>query len=257
VLQHQINNHLKEKLKKGESVLGTWNTLGLPMVTEVLAKSGIDFIIIDFEHGPFQIEKVSDYVNACLNYNCTPIIRIPKNASWMSLQALDQGAHGVMLPGIRNKMDAQYFVNQIKYEPLGSRGFSPFTKSGGFTKSDLQYKEKANELTTTIGIIEDLEGIKNIDKILEVESLDIIYFGAYDLSQDLGFPGDVYNKKLLKVVNPCIQKVLDAKKYAGGFVPQSIDEIKLVQNLGINFLTYNVDSAILHNAMKEITNWFK
>ena len=127
---------LKEKLKKNQHVIGTWNTLASTLVTEVLAKSGLDFIIIDFEHGPFQIDNTSNYVNACLAYDCSPIIRIPENSSWMSLQALDQGAHGIMLPGVINKKSALNFSNQIKYEPSGSRGFSPFTKSGGFNNNN-------------------------------------------------------------------------------------------------------------------------
>ena len=87
--------------------------------------------------------------------------------------------------------------------------------------------------------------------------MDIVYFGAYDLSQDLGFAGEVYNEKLLSIVKPSIQKVLDADKYAGGFVPQTVNEIKLVQDLGINFITYNVDTNIVYKSVKEITNWFK
>ena len=250
-------NYLKVKIESQEPVIGTWSTLASPLVTEVMARSGFDFIIIDFEHGPFRIGKTSNYVNACLVYDCSPLIRIPHNASWMSLQALDQGAHGIMLPGVRNKSDVDKFIKQIKYEPQGNRGFSPFTKSGGFSNDDLNYKQQANEFTTTIIIIENLEGINNIDEILEVESLDIVYFGAYDLSQDLGFAGEVYNEKLLSIVKPSIQKVLDADKYAGGFVPQTVNEIKLVQDLGINFITYNVDTNIVYKSVKEITNWFK
>ena len=250
-------NFLKEKISNKEPVIGTWNTIAAPLFTEVLARSGFDFIIIDFEHGPFQIEKTSDYVNACLIYDCSPIIRIPHNASWMSLQVLDQGAHGVMLPGARDKLGVDKFIRQIKFEPQGERGFSPFTKSGGFANDDLNYKQKANELTTTIIIIENLEGINNLDEILELELIDIIYFGAYDLSQDLGFAGEIYNEKLLSIVKPSIQKVLNADKYAGGFVPQNTDEIKLVQDLGINFLTYNVDSSIVYNSVKKNIDMFK
>ena len=250
-------NFLKEKISNKEPVIGTWNTIAAPLFTEVLARSGFDFIIIDFEHGPFQIEKTSDYVNACLIYDCSPIIRIPHNASWMSLQVLDQGAHGVMLPGARDKLGVDKFIRQIKFEPQGERGFSPFTKSGGFANDDLNYKQKANELTTTIIIIENLEGINNLDEILELELIDIIYFGAYDLSQDLGFAGEIYNEKLLSIVKPSIQKVLNADKYAGGFVPQNTDVIKLVQDLGINFLTYNVDSSIVYNSVKKNIDMFK
>jgi len=200
-------NFLKEKMNNDHPVIGVWNTLGSPLVTEVFASADLDFIIIDFEHGPFDINKTSDYVNSCLIHYCTPIIRIPQNDSWMSLQVLDQGAHGLMLPGVKNKSEAKNFINNIKYDPLGSRGFSPFTKSGGFDNKDLKYKDKANSLITSIVIIEDLEGLNNLDEILEIESIDIIYFGAYDLSQSLGLTGDVYNDKVISLVKTGVQKV--------------------------------------------------
>ena len=118
------------------------------------------------------------------------------------------------------------------------------------------YKENANNSCLSIIIIENLEGVNNIDSILENHSVDIIYFGAYDLSQDLGITGDVYNKKLLSVVEPAIKKVLKANKYAGGFVPQNFEEIKLLFGLGINFITFDVDSHIINSRLSKIVNQF-
>ena len=69
-------NFLKEKLKEGKTVLGIWNTIASTSVTDILASTGVDFLMIDFEHGPFDITKVKDYVNACEVYNVSPIVRI-------------------------------------------------------------------------------------------------------------------------------------------------------------------------------------
>lgn len=249
-------NFLKEKIKKTESVIGTWNTILDPSIIEVLASSGLDFIIIDFEHGPFRIDKVSDFVNASEIYNCSPIVRIPKNNSWMSLQALDQGAHGIMLPGVKTVEDTKSFIDQLKYSPEGKRGFSPFTKSGSFSNSDRNYKIFANDFNLSSIIIEDQEGLNNIEEILEVDFLDIIYFGAYDLSQNLGFTGDVFNKQLIEKVSPAIEKVLKSGKYAGGFVPKTIEEIKFVKGIGINFITFDVDTSLIKKSYNDICNWF-
>ncbi len=252
-----MNKGLRQKIKMNQPVIGTWNTMDSVLSTEVLASSGIDFLIIDFEHGPFQIANVHNFINASLLYNCSPIVRVPKNTQWMSLQALDQGANGIMMPGIKNKRSAKKFIDQIKYAPVGKRGYSPFTKSGGFSNENLNYKNEANELTTSIIIIEDMDGLNNIDEILEVDALDVIYFGAYDLSQVLGFPGDVYNNRLLDLLKPAIEKVTKIGKFAGGFVPQNKDELIFVKELGINFITYGVDTNILHKSLKAINDWFK
>lgn len=245
------NNKLIEKLYNGHTVYGVWNTLGSSLVTEVLAKSGLDFVIIDLEHGPFEIHRISDYVNACQVYDCIPIIRIPKNDSWMSLQASDQGGQGIMLPGVTNKDEAQNFLNQVKYNPIGHRGFSPYTKAGGFNNYP-NYKDYANDLISTIIIIENMEGLNNLDEILKVDLIDIIYFGAYDLSQDLGLPGDIYNDKIISLIKKGVEKVHNAGKFAGGFVPKTLDEIKKVKDLGMNFITINVDSNIIYQSIKNI-----
>lgn len=251
-------NFLKEKIIAGKPVIGTWNTLSSPLVTEVLARSGYDFIIIDFEHGPFDISNINLYINACESYNCSPIIRIPKNETWMSLQALDQGAHGVMVPGIDSYRTASDFISSIKYFPKGKRGYTPFSKAGGFTnRNNNDHSLNSNNFTLSSIIIESIDGINNIDEILKIKDLEIIYFGAYDLSQDLGCPGDIKNDKVISIIKSAVKKVNSVGKIAGGFVPQSKEDINWLLKIGIKFITYNVDSDIIFSNSNKITEWFK
>ena len=255
---HNQINYLKTKLKSQKPVIGTWNTIGSPLVSEVLARAGFDFLIIDFEHGPFDIGNVHQYVNACEQYDCSPIIRVPSNSDWISLQALDQGAHGIIVPGVGSKKDALSFVSSAKYYPKGTRGFTPFSKAGGFTNNNINmYTEKTNAFTVTGIIIESMNGINQLDEILDVEDLDIIYFGAYDLSQDLGVPGEVRNNKVVSVIESAVSKAVSAGKCAGGFVPQSKDDVKWLLDMGIKFITYNVDSDILYRSVNDIVEWFE
>ena len=255
---HNQINYLKTKIKSQKPVIGTWNTIGSPLVSEVLARAGFDFLIIDFEHGPFDIGNVYQYVNACEQYDCSPIIRVPSTSNWISLQALDQGAHGIMVPGIKNGDMASKFVSSIKYYPNGNRGFTPFTKAGQFTNlNNESYPSKANAFTVTGIIIESMNGIDHLDEILNVEDLDIIYFGAYDLSQDLGVPGEVRNNKVVSVIESAVNKVITVGKCAGGFVPQSKDDVKWLLDMGIKFITYNVDSDILYRSINDVVEWFE
>ena len=248
-------DNLSKKMSELKPVIGTWNTLGSPLVTEVIASSGVDFIIIDFEHGPFSIEKTSDYVNACNLYNCSSIVRIPKNSRWIALQALDLGAKGIMIPNVQNKEYVNKLIKIIKYPPIGSRGYSPFTKAGRFNESDTEYQKKSNKNISII-IIEDKIGLNNIDEILEVESVDIVYFGAYDLSNSLGLSGDIKNPKFLEIIKKNVLKVLKSKKYAGGFVPKNIDQVNMIRDIGINFITYNIDSFLIYDSFKKVMDWF-
>ena len=251
-------NKLKEKLKSGKPVIGTWNTMGAPIVTEVLAQSGLDFQIIDLEHGPFQLDQVHIQVSACESAkSCTPLVRIPSNEEWMVLQGLDQGAYGVVVPHISDKQSTEKLVDSIKYYPSGNRGFTPFSKAGGFNnRATSEYVERANRELMSIAIIESKEAINEIDAILEVDDLDVIYFGAYDLSQALGHPGETKHPDVINAIRHCVNKVSVAGKWAGGFVPQTNDDIKWLLDMGMRFITYDVDSSILYRQSYSVVEWF-
>ena len=168
----------------------------------------------------------------------------------MIQQALDQGAHGVILPGVETAQDVKNFIKTVKFKPQGHRGFTPFTKAGGFININAEtYPQEANDLTLVGVIIEFVSAFDNLDSILNVEGLDIVYFGAYDLSITLGLPGDIFSDKIVEMISLGVNKTIKAEKCAGGFVPQSIEKTNFVMDLGIKFVTYNVDSAILYNAI--------
>lgn len=250
-------NKLKEKLNKGEPVIGTWNTLSSPLVTEVLAQSGLDFQIIDLEHGPFVMDKVHLHISSCESSQCTPLVRIPENSDWMALQALDQGAYGVVVPHIESADDARAFVRATKYHPQGNRGFTPFSKAGGYTNTDVRkYVDKAINETLNVVIIESKEGLSNLGEILKIKAIDVVYFGAYDLSQALGFPGDTKHPKVVQEIQQGVNLVNDAGKYAGGFVPKNKEEIQDALDMGMKFITYEVDSSLIYKCFNDISSWF-
>ena len=222
------NNILKVKLQSGKPVIGTWNTLGSPLVTEVIAHSGLDFQIIDLEHGPFVLDQVYLHVSACEIQGCTPLVRVPSNEDWMILQVLDQGGHGVVVPHVSNSITAKNLVSSVKYCPLGERGFTPFSKAGGFATnaSASEYVKVANKNTLTVVIVESKEGLEKLDEIIAIDGVDVVYFGAYDLSQALGHPGDVFHPDIVKAIREGVDLVSGQGKWAGGFVPKSRDDIK-------------------------------
>ena len=250
-------NFALERLRQGKPILGSWNTLASPLVTEVLASGGLDFLMVDFEHGPFDLTQLSSYVNACERYSCSPIVRIPRLAPWMTLQALDQGAHGVMVPHIDTVEDAKLLIKSSHYHPRGERGFSPFTKAGGFTNATTaDYVKRAADFTLTAIIVESKAALDNLDDILKLPEIDVVYFGAYDLSQALGVPGQVKSDAVVMAIKQGAEKVRKSGKFPGGFVAQSDDDIRWQIDLGLQFITYNVDAAILLNPVRDIVSKF-
>ena len=170
---------------------------------------------------------------------------------------LDQGAHGIVVPHIDSVDSAKRLVDATKYYPEGNRGFTPFSKAGGFTNQNVSlYVKRAVSEPINIVIIESRIGLENLDQILLVDNIDIIYFGAYDLSQALGYPGEVNHPEVIKAIQKGVEKVNRAGKYAGGFVPQSKDDIKWLLDMGMKFITYEVDSSILHTHTQNVVDWF-
>lgn len=250
-------NFLREKIESRVPVIGTWNTLASPLVTEVLAHSGFDFVILDCEHGPLHLGAIHDYVARCEKHECSPIVRLPASADWMVLQALDQGAHGVILPNVASRTEVEALIAGVKFNPRGTRGFTPFTKAGGFTNRRAKaYVERANALTLSAILVESLEGLKRLDDILKVGDLDIVYFGAYDLSQELGMPGQVRDPAVVSIMREGVRKVVDAGKCAGGFVAESRQDIEWLLDMGMGFITYDVDTAILARVVEDLVGWF-
>ena len=247
------NRLLKDRLRKGESVVGTWCVLPSVSVVNVLAKAGLDFIIIDMEHGPTDFHLASQMVMAAEVDGCEVIVRVSNNNESEILRALDIGASGVMVPHIERVEDREKAVSYIKYPPIGIRGFSPYTRAGGYT-SRVEHTLVENKKTLSAIIVEGIKGIENIDRIIDDKEIDIVYIGTYDLSVALGIPGDVKNPKVMKMLERCVGEIQKMGKVAGGLF-HTIDELKYFKAIGIQFLCYKVDTSVLFDSYNSIMKY--
>ncbi len=251
-------NFLKDKLKNGEKVLGTWNTISSPLVTDIIASSGLDFIFIDFEHGPFDIKNVHMYVAACESHNVSPIIRLPSNSPWKMQQALDQGAHGLIVPHIETAEDAKRLTDGVKFFPKGCRGFTPFVKAGSYGGCDSKaYAKVQNDFTLTMALVESVDGINRLDEICQNDELDLVFFGSYDISQSLGVVGDVMHCSVRKEIERGCSIVRKYGKFVGGYLARSNEDIVWLKKLGFDLLVYDVDVSVLRSAYSEASSFFK
>ena len=248
-------NYLKKKLETAQA-LGTWCVIDSPMVVDVMATTGLDFIIIDAEHGPISYETAQQMVMACESHNISPIMRVGKLDEVSVLRALDIGIHGLQLPNISTVEDANNLVKFAKYPPIGVRGFSPYTKAGLYdvTKGKTLPKH-ANDNTLLIANVEGVEGIKNIDAISNVEHIDIIFIGLFDLSKSLGIPGDVENPKVIEALKNAIKTVKNNGKKIGSIAANK-NMLEQFVELGVDYITYSVDAGVIKEAYAGIVKSF-
>jgi 4-hydroxy-2-oxoheptanedioate aldolase len=249
-------NYLKEKLEKNRQTIGTWNIIDSTMVVDVIASSGIDFIVIDAEHGSISYETAQAMITICESYKVSPIMRVGEINESLILRALDIGSHGVQLPNITTAEDAKQFVTFAKYPPIGIRGFSPYTKAGLYDVINGKTMPViANKNTLLIANVEGKEGIENLQEIVEVDGIDVIFIGLFDMSKSLGIPGDVQNPIVMEKLDKAIEIIHGNGKKIGS-IASNLDMLQLLKEKKIDYLTYSVDTGMIKESYVNIINKF-
>jgi 4-hydroxy-2-oxoheptanedioate aldolase len=241
-------NFLKTKLDSGKVVMGTWSIIPSPVVADIISQSGLDFIIIDNEHGPISFETAQEMMMACELNGVSPLYRPPGVIESDILKGLDIGAHGLQVPNVESADQVNTIIKYSKFPPLGNRGFSPFVRAAGYSNinSEQQFA-KAND-NVLVGVnIEGEKGIKNFDSFLSLDELDIIFIGTFDLSKVLGIPGDVENPILLKELERMSKKARNAGKNIGT-ITTSDESIRRCKDFGMNYLVHYVDCEMLRKS---------
>lgn len=250
-------NFVLEKLRAGKPVLGTWCVIPSIHALDVICSAGLDFVIIDAEHGPISFETAQAMCMACESRAVSPLMRVGGVNAGDILRALDIGVHGVQVPNIESAEQVRQVVKHSKFPPLGERGFSPFVRSGGYALENAQsITETANKNTLLAVNIEGPAAIEELDAILDCQALDVVFVGLFDLSKALGIPGQVSHSRVKKLLRETCDKILRAGKWPGTIAtsPQALDEYL---DMGIRYLPYLVDCEMLRSAYRQISRHFE
>jgi 4-hydroxy-2-oxoheptanedioate aldolase len=228
-----------------------------PAAVEVAGLAGFDFVIIDMEHGPITFERAQDLVRAAEARGITPVVRVPENKEIYIQRALDIGAKAVQVPQISNVQDAENVARASKFYPEGARGACGYVKAANYSATPkAEYFAQVSKDTMTIIHIEGLEGISNLEKIIEVEGIDIIFLGPYDLSQSCGFPGQTHHPEVIRKMTEAVELARKNGKVVGTFV-ESPEAVKKWAGLGVQYLSYSVDVGIYLQACADIVHKLK
>jgi 4-hydroxy-2-oxoheptanedioate aldolase len=232
--------------------IGTWAEMPSAYVTNVMAKAGFDFSIIDMEHGTIDFGTAQDMVFAAHAEGRQAYIRVPAIEESWTTRTLDTGCDGIIFPQVKGVADAKEAVRLCCFAPEGERGFNPFVPAGGYHKVSADYFEKENRRIKIGLILEGKEAFSQLDEILKIPQVSILYVGQYDLSIALGIPGDVGNQKVLDLMALTAGKASAAGKSAGCMV-HSVQEAKDVIAQGFSFVVYKVDCGILYDCIHDFT----
>jgi len=250
-------NHLKKALQDGKVVFGPFLKFTDPAVVEIMGFAGFDFVIIDAEHGPISMQNAQNMIRAAEIVNITPVIRVGNNDEALILRALDIGAQGIEIPQINSSSDAVRAVKSVKYSPQGERGVCRYVRAANYSSLDkFKYFKSANEETMIIAHIEGVKGINNLNEILSVSGIDVIFIGPYDLSQSLGIPGQVNNSLVVEKMKEVVLKCKQNKVAVGTFA-DDVETAKSWVSLGVQYMSFSVDVGILYDISKTIIKELK
>lgn len=250
--------NLKDKIKNKGYVFGTWAMMAGSTNADAISKSGIDFVVLDLEHGSLSYLDCENMVRAIDKNNCSSIIRIGEFSPNKVLHALELGAKSILVPNVSDAKMTKRIVESVYYYPLGKRGLSPYTTCHSFNHIKLKESLDNNNKDIFVGIlIESIEGINNLDEILDVEGLDLIYLGLYDISISMGLGGNLDNKEINELIDKFINKIDSSKKnIIKGIFVNSIEKAKHFRNLNFEFIAYVADCYAIREFYSEKLDLF-
>ncbi|UPX10773.1 4-hydroxy-2-oxoheptanedioate aldolase [Ascochyta rabiei] len=178
-----------KSFKRGGPAFGGWQMLPGTNHSRAIARSGVDWVCVDCEHGNIDDGEMHEAVIAIAREGVSPIVRIPANEAWMVKRALDAGAHGIVVPLIYTVDDAKRLVASAKFPPEGHRGFgSPFSPHAFTGEALTEYLQNANSSIQTIVQIETKSALESVKEIAAIPGVDCLLIGPFDLGNNIGRP---------------------------------------------------------------------
>lgn len=231
----------KKKLVGGKRLRGALLSLPSPELAWIIAESGFDWIFIDAEHGLFVLKDIQHILQTIQN-KVACLVRIPLNDEIWFKRILDLGVSGIIVPQVNTADEAARAVKYAKYPPEGNRSVGP-ARASGFGMHFNNYIQRANADTSLIVQIEHREAVKNIRAILEVEGIDAVFAGPFDLSASLNKTGLVNDEEVTENLNFIIHEAMRAEKPAGIF-GLNADFLNPWIDKGYTLITAGTDTGI-------------
>lgn len=253
-MQH-IN--LRKKLHTGEIVLGSWINSGSPIIAELMAQAGFDYLCVDAEHSAIDLPQTQALFQAIASGNpdCAAFVRLHGVDYSFVKRYMDAGARGIIAPLVTKREEAELLVQAVKYPPQGKRGVG-FCRANRYG-NDLEGEfVRANEVSVCAVQIEDIEAVRNIDEILSVPGIDAAFIGPYDLSASMGLTAQFDHPDFLNAKDS-ILKACERNSVAAGIhiVAPDVDALKKAVDAGYRLLAYSLDITMLQyqlNAIRSI-----
>ena len=241
-------NKLIEKWKNRQPCINAWLSVPNSFTAEAFGKMGWDSITIDMQHGLNDYHTSIAMVQALVNSQSVPFVRVPWNEPSIIMKTLDLGVMGIIAPMINTKKDCEDFVSYCKYPPMGKRSFGPIRAQ---LVHGADYYENANSNIFCFAMIETEEAVNNLDESLEVEDIDVFFVAPNDLAATMGYIGRSDDKKVLDTIEDTLKRIVASGKNAGTLTTASMLDHYL--NIGVNCICVNI-GPFLNEGITSVSN---
>ena len=236
-------NRFKEALKAGRAQIGLWSSLSSSYTVEVIAGAGFDWLLLDMEHSPNDVESLLGQLQAAAPYATHPVVRVPWNDMVAIKRVLDVGAQALLVPYVSTAEEAVAAVSYTRYPPRGVRGVAGTTRATRFGRIK-DYAVRAHEELCLLVQVETRAALDNIEAICAVEGVDGVFIGPADLHASLGYPGEIAHPKVKPLIDDAVRRIRKAGKAPGILTPNEADARHWLE-CGALFVAVGADVGLL------------
>ncbi len=248
-------NTFKRALKAGKAQIGLWSSLSSNYTVEVIAGAGFDWILLDMEHSPNDLESALTQLQAAAAYPSHPVVRVPWNDMVTIKRLLDIGAQSLLVPYVSTPDEARAAVSYTRYPPAGVRGVAGTTRATRFGRVK-DYARRAQEELCLLVQVETQQALDSIEAICGIDGVDGVFIGPADLHASLGYPGEIANSKVKPLIDDAIRRIRKAGKAPGILTPSEADARHWLE-CGALFVAVGADVGILARGAEALAAKFK
>ena len=240
---------LRSKFAAQEPTYGLWVSLEAPSITEIVVSLGLDWVIIDAEHGHLDWKEIVEHLRAAVRSETVMLVRLTENSESLVKRVLDIGADGVIIPWIETREQLEKAVRSAHYPPVGRRGIGAerATCWGTCFPAHIEESEPA---VMVVPLIESVEGVANINDLLQVEGVETFYFGPADHSATAGYPGEWEGPGVREQILAASRAIVEAGKTCGIVARKDADLQERFEQ-GFRMLGLGFDAGLLIRAIKQ------
>ncbi|MCA9063120.1 MAG: 2,4-dihydroxyhept-2-ene-1,7-dioic acid aldolase [Planctomycetaceae bacterium] len=244
-----MSDSFRTRLRRGDTLLGTMVTLPTPSTAEILADAGFDWLFIDAEHGALETSDILRIVQT-VGHRIPCLVRVAECNEAAIKRVLDAGAHGVIVPQVNSAQQAAEVVRYARYAPEGSRGVG-LARAHGYGFAFADYVATANDRIAVVVQAEHRTAVENINDIVEVEGVDAVLLGPYDLSASYNKMGQITDPEVVEAIDR-VTRACQREKLPLGYFGISADAVKPAIQQGYTLIIAGVDVLFLGNAARRI-----